>query len=263
MDKFVNINNQQVFYKTLGTGPTVVLLHGFGENGNIWQQQVEALAGSYHVIVPDLPGSGKSNLVEDMSIEGLAACVYQILQTEKVNLCVMIGHSMGGYITLAFAEKYPDVLTGFGLFHSTAYADTEEKKVTRQKGIQFIEKHGALEFLKTSTPNLFSPATKENNNTLLEEHLQQAAAFSKEALVAYYKAMIQRPDRTNVLQKVQVPVLFVLGEHDTAVPLKDGLEQCHLPSVSYVQILQQSGHMGMIEEAEKSTTILKEYLTIL
>lgn len=196
-----------------------------------------------------------------MSLEGLADAVHAMLQHEGLQTCIMIGHSMGGYITLAFAEKYGHLLQGFGLFESSAFADTDEKISTRRKGIAFIQEHGAYNFLKTSIPNLYSPATKQDNPALIEQQLQTGQRFSNEALIAYYEAMIQRLDRTEVLRRSTVPVLFVLGKHDTAVPLQAGLVQCHLPQIAYIHVLEHSGHMGMVEEPERSNTILSQYLS--
>ena len=251
-------NHHRLAYSTSGTGTAVVLLHGFGEDGRVWKNQAMALP-NYQVIIPDLPGSGGSDRIADMSMEGLAGSVKAVLDDEKADRCVLIGHSMGGYVTLAFAALFPDRLQGFGLFSSTAYADSEEKKATRRKGIQFMEKHGAFEFLKASVPNLFSATTKEQNPSLVQQHLQALPHFSTEVLMAYYEAMIQRPDRTDILAKSEVPVLFVLGEQDTAVPLSDGLAQSHLPTVSYVKLLQASGHMGMLEEPESGNEALQEF----
>lgn len=257
--KWLAHNNKNIMYRAAGAGTPVVLLHGFGEDGTIWRHQVNALA-PYRLIIPDLPGSGASEMIDDMSMEGLADCIMAILEQEHIDRCVMIGHSMGGYITLAFAERHAERLTGFGLFHSTAYADSEEKKETRRKGIAFIRQHGAYEFLKTATPNLYAPLSKEQKSHLINEHLNSVRNFSVAALVSYYESMIRRPDRTRVLKETRLPVLFVMGRHDTAVPLQDGLQQCHMPQLSYIHILEDSGHMGMIEEPGKSNTLLQSYI---
>ena len=98
---------------------------------------------------PDLPGSGQSEIIEDMTMEGLAESVFQLLQQLNVDKCMMIGHSMGGYVTLAFVEKHPELIEGYGLFHSTAFADTEEKKAGRKKTIETIKENGVVAFLKT------------------------------------------------------------------------------------------------------------------
>jgi pimeloyl-ACP methyl ester carboxylesterase len=167
---------------------------------------------------------------------------------------------MGGYISLAFAEKYPQYLKGLGLFHSTAYADTEEKKSARQKGIQFIKEHGAFEFLQTANYNLFSQISKDKMPRLIDEFIGRLRNFRATALVSYYEAMIRRPDRSSILKNLQIPMLFVAGKYDTAIPLNDVLEQCHLPEISYFHTLAESGHMGTMEEAAKSNSILNDYI---
>src|SRR5688572_7259971 len=154
---------KRLHYEVIGKGPAVLLVHGFGEDSTVWRKQKEAIPG-FQLILPDLPGSGSSEMINDMSMEGLAESLLAILDQEKIEQCILIGHSMGGYVALAFAEKYANRLKGLGLFHSTAYADSEAKIETRRKGIQFIQEHGALAFLRTSTPNLFSPGSKTTQN---------------------------------------------------------------------------------------------------
>ncbi|MCW3073269.1 MAG: alpha/beta hydrolase [Flaviaesturariibacter sp.] len=251
--------NAAISYRVQGAGETVVLLHGFGEDGTIWKHQYNAFAG-YRLLIPDLPGSGASAMVEEMSLEGLAEVVHTILEAESVNQCIMIGHSMGGYITLAFAERYPQLLSGFGLFHSSAFADSEEKRSTRRKGILFIEEHGAEAFLKATIPNLYSAASKEAHPEWIEEHVSQSKTFSGAALIAYYRSMMGRPDRTAVLREATVPVLFVMGREDAAVPLADGLQQCYLPAQSHVHILEAAGHTGMIEETIEANHCMNSFV---
>ncbi|HLG40442.1 MAG TPA: alpha/beta hydrolase [Chitinophagaceae bacterium] len=268
MDKEIKIEGKKIFYRVYGNGKPVMLVHGFGEMGDVWKQQVGFLKDRFQLIVPDLPGSGQSEMVEDMSMEGMAEVLKIIIEKEVLQIPppagggggTLIGHSMGGYITLAFAKKYPELLSSFGLFHSSAYADSEEKKATRRKGIEFIKEHGAFEFLKTSTPNLFSPKTKEERPELASQFLQSLSNFSPDALIAYYEAMINRPDRTEVLKNFNKPILFIMGEHDNAIPFQDSLKQSHLPSKAYIHIMHQSGHMGMLEEPEKSNQILQKFL---
>jgi len=275
MNKEIKIAGKRIFYRLYGNGKPVMLVHGFGETGDAWKEQVgpsqtsskeglsislNQLTDKFKFIIPDLPGSGKSEMIDDMSMEGMAEVMKNILDHESSPGCVLIGHSMGGYITLAFAEKYESYLSAFGLFHSTAFPDTEEKIATRRKGIDFIKQHGAFEFLKTSTPNLFSPHTKEQSPELVDNFIQSLADFSAEPLIAYYESMINRPDRTAVLKNSKLPVLFVMGEHDNAIPLQDVLKQCHLPSTAFIHILRESGHLGMIEEPVKSNQFLTEFL---
>ena len=266
MNKELSYQDRNIFYRVFGEGKAVLLLHGFGETGEVWQQQVEFLKNDFKLIVPDLPGSGRSAIIDDMSMEGLADAIKKIADEEVIDsgnneVLTMIGHSMGGYITMAFAEKYPQYLDAFGLFHSSAFADSDEKRTTRKKGIDFVRQHGAFEFFKTATPNLFSPITKQKNPSLVDSFIESLRNFSSEAVILYYEAMMQRPDRTEILKKTDLPVLFVIGEHDNAVPPSDSLQQAHLPNTSFIHLLKNSGHMGMLEEAEKSGLILKEFMT--
>ncbi len=269
MTKEIIYNGHRIHYRIIGSGPVVMLIHGFGEDGEIWNEQVAHLKHSFRLIVPDLPGSGKSAMIDDMSMEGMAEVIKVIVDVETspkpppkegaFNLA-MIGHSMGGYIALAFAEKYPSALNALGLFHSTAWADSEEKKTTREKGIAFIEQYGAFEFLKTAIPNLFSQKTKEEKPGIPAGLLDSLRNFSAASLVSYYQAMMQRPDRTAILKIPGLPVLFVVGEQDNAVPMADSLQQCHLSEKSYIHILSESGHMGMLEEADKTNWLLSNFL---
>jgi pimeloyl-ACP methyl ester carboxylesterase len=261
MNKEIIYNNHSAFYRVIGSGNPVILIHGFGEDGSVWDNQAAYLKDKFKFIIPDLPGSGKSAMIDDMSMEGLAEVIHSIIHEENIDACPVIGHSMGGYITLALAEKYFNHISAFGLFHSTAYADSEEKKAARRKGIEFINEHGAFEFLKTATPNLYSPVTKSNNPQLIEKQISSLSYFTSEALIAYYEAMIQRPDRTSVLKTSKIPILFIMGEYDNAIPLLDGLKQCHFAENSYIHILRNSGHMGMQEETGETNKILSEFLS--
>jgi pimeloyl-ACP methyl ester carboxylesterase len=264
MQKTFTYQNASISYSIEGKGKPVVLLHGFGEDSRIWDQQVAFLKEHCLLIVPDLPGSGRSDLLKlkvepdpassiqhPVSIDDYADCIHSLLLHEGVSSCIMLGHSMGGYITLAFAEKYQSLLQGFGLVHSTAYADSEEKKQNREKGIALMEQYGAHSFLKTTTPNLFSKKFKEIHPEKVNELIESGKQFSKEALQQYYRAMMLRPDRIKALLSNRLPVLFVIGTEDVAAPLEDVIKQVSLPDISYIYVLQDTGHMGMWEAPEK------------
>jgi pimeloyl-ACP methyl ester carboxylesterase len=260
-EKIFETEEYKIFYRLAGAGKPVVFVHGFGEDRTIWDSVVDGLKSQFQCIVTELPGSGKSLMKKgDWSMEGLAGSVKSILDYEGIKTAVMIGHSMGGYITLAFAEKYAECLSGFGLFHSSAFADSEEKKAARERGIQFIEEHGPTKFLEQSTPNLFADDFKRINPEIVQELIDRFTNFQDAALVHYYDAMMQRPDRTHILKKFPGPVLFIMGEHDTAIPLADGLKQSHMPRLCYIHILRNSGHMGMIEETDRCREILQKFI---
>jgi len=274
MQKTFIYNKVSISYRTEGKGTPVVLLHGFGEDSHIFDQQIAFLKDHCLLIVPDLPGTGRSELLvsdyplpvsgilkpSTVSIEDYADCIKALLEKEQIGNCILLGHSMGGYITLAFAEKFPGSLSRFGLIHSTAFADNEEKKLNRQRGIDLMEQYGAYAFLKNTIPNLFSRQFKEAFPDKLESLIEASKQFSTEACRQYYTAMMNRPDKTSVLQGNPLPVLFVIGTEDVAAPLNDLNRQIHLPLCSYIHIIENVGHMSMWEAPELLTSYLLEFI---
>lgn len=256
--------NKKIQYNIYGEGKPIILIHGFGEDSKVWEPQVKFLEPHFRLIVPDIPGSGGSEFIPDANIETYADVIKVLCDMEAAGETIHItGHSMGGYITLAFAEKFPEQLHSFTLFHSSAFADNEEKKQTRKKAIEFIKEKGAYTFLKTSTPYLFTEQYRLQHPGKVEALITDGQNFGENALIQYYEAMIARPDRTDVLKTFPRPVLFIIGEHDQAIPFEASLKQCHLPIQSHVHILRNSAHMGMWEETEKANDILLSFLKLL
>lgn len=262
----INFRNKKIFYRKEGEGHPVMLVHGFGEDGNIWKHQVENLKNHFLLIIPDLPGSGQSELLEgDCTMEDYAEVIKAIADTElfskKINETFsLIGHSMGGYISLAFAKNYGHLLNSFALFHSSSFADNAEKISTREKVIDFIEKNGSKRYAETTVPDLFSDHTKQNNPQLVRDLVELAGNLSEETLIQYTRAMIKRPETKVVLQSFPKPTLFIIGIHDNAVPLEASLKQCHLTQIGSAHFLQNTGHVGMWEETELSNRYLYNFL---
>ena len=275
MDKTILYRSSTLHYREEGEGFPVLLLHGLAEDSALWEPQIASLRKDYRLIIPDLPGSGRSPLPGGNlsshpgepgsfggtpSIDELADAVKALCDKAGVGQCILIGHSMGGYVTLAFAQKYPDRLRAFGLFHSTAYADSEEKRATRRKTIDFIRKNGSPAFIRQSVPNLLAETTREKHPGIMKELIDRYSSFQPESLVYYLEAMIARPDRTSVLQRFAGPVLFIIGGQDNAVPLEHSLQQCHIPTLSQVYILENAGHMGMLEDPSRSNRFLQSFI---
>lgn len=263
MEKKFEYLDTEIYYQVKGNGHCIVLLHGFAEDHDIWNEQVNFLQEYCKLIIPDLPGSGKSEMFQNKNttFEDYAASLNALLVNENIDKCTLLGHSMGGYITLAFANQYPEKLTAFGLVHSTAFADSDEKKVTREKGIKFMHEYGVFPFLKNATSNLFSDNYKKQKPEKVAELIEKGKAFSAEALIHYYSLMINRPDRIEVLKESRIPVLFVIGDEDKAAPINDLLQQVHLPNISYVYLITGAGHMSMWEVPELVNSNILEFLT--
>jgi len=249
-----------LFYRELGNGHPTLLLHGFAEDSTVWDNQTGALSETCRLILPDLPGSGRSPATRSLSIEEMAKSIKDLLDHLKIDRCTLIGHSMGGYITLAFAALYPERLNALGLFHSTAYPDTDEKRATRRKAIDFIRANGSAPFIRASIPNLFSAHTREHHPDLIEATITKYSGLAPASLIAWYEAMIARPDRTDVLRQFPRPVLFIIGRDDNVIPLQQSLEQCYFPSISHLHIVENAGHQAMLENPEKSNQLLLEFI---
>lgn len=261
MQKQFEYKGRAVNYGDEGAGLVLVLLHGFAEDSTIWAAQVEFLKEKFRVITPDMPGSGQSAYNPELeTIEDYAAVTEALLKQANVGQCIMLGHSMGGYIMLAFTALYPQYLKGIGFVNSTAFADSEEKKQNRDKGIAVMEEYGAQAFIKTTTPNLFSAGYKKQFAAKVEALITKGAGFTTAALQQYYRAMKNRPDRTAVLKQSGLPVLFIAGTEDVAVPLGDTLKQVHQPLVSHIHIFEDTGHMAMMEAVDKTNAAIAEFM---
>ncbi len=247
----------ELMYRKTGKGKPVVLLHGYGENQMIWDPVLKYLPKQYKYIIPELPGFGKQEVKDPVTMEIFASYINDILEKEKIKKAVLLGHSMGGYITMAFAKKYPEKLNAIGLLHSHVYADSDEQIAARKKAITFIQKNGAILYLKDFAKNLFAPSTAKK---IVAAHLASIIHTAPEGLTAALQAMIKRKDHAAVLKSLRMPVLFLFGREDKIMPLQKMLTQCALPGKCTVEILDKSGHMGMLEEPKKFGKILGDFL---
>ncbi len=253
--------DSKVYCRKEGEGPVVLLLHGFPEDGELWNQVWPSLSTRYRVLIPDIPGAGKSPLeTSRSSIEGMAETIHDLLLQEQSTEAVVVGHSMGGYLAMALAEKYPDMIKGLALVHSTATADTDEKKQTRQKSIDLIRKGGREPFIRQMVPNLFSPAFREANPELVEKQIEKGFKLSPESMISFYNAMINRPDRTLTLKNGVYPLQWIIGVDDKAVPAEVVLPQVTFARVNFVELYRKSAHMSMIEESGKLTSDLAGFI---
>jgi pimeloyl-ACP methyl ester carboxylesterase len=250
-------------YSDTGSGIPVVFLHGFCESKEFWNDFKDSLSSKFRIICPDLPGFGESPLrKKEITIEYMADKVHDLLNHLGIDKCIMIGHSMGGYVTLAFAEQYAESLTAIGLFHSTAFPDSQEKRKARNKTIEFIEKHGPQAFADSFVAPLFYEPNRQRLKETIEWLKSVVAGTSPEGIIAAVKAMRDRKNRTEVLSNIKVPVLFIIGEQDSAVPLDASLEQASMPNKAVKHVLSGCGHMGMFEKPEETLKIVEDFLSV-
>jgi len=259
--KHTYFRERKVFYSVEGKGTPVVLLHGFCEDQSIWQDFLADLTDSEcRVVTIDLPGFGNSEPLAAPEIADYALAVHAVVTELGLPPFVLIGHSMGGYTALAFAEKFPEMLIGIGLFHSHPYADSTEKIEARHRQIEFIEKQGHELFVKQLVPVLFAPSFARSQTFLVNRLILAASMFPKAGIIGGLKAMIQRPDRSETLKKAPWPVMFIIGEADKVIPEADSLSQTTLPPIASVHFLEKTGHMGMFEAPAKTKKIVRDFI---
>jgi len=250
----------ELYYRLSGTGNVIILLHGFPLNGTIWDDVVTKLSLNYTVIVPDLPGAGQSSFHgTELSIEDMAESVKAILVNEGIKNAVVAGHSMGGYAAIAFTDLYPEMVAGLGMIHSTATADTEEKKEQRRKSIALFEKGGKDTFIKQMIPTLFAEQNREKFKEEINSLTEQALLTESKSMVAFYNAMINRPDRTNTLKTATMPILWIIGGNDGIIPPKNLIQQTSLANVNFVHTHEGCGHMSMMEVPEDLADNIKSF----
>jgi pimeloyl-ACP methyl ester carboxylesterase len=234
-------------YTAAGKGKTVVLLHGFCENNTCFDKQVLLLKTHCKLITPDLPGAGQSAGQTNTTMESMADAVYGLLVDLGEHDVVMIGHSMGGYVTLAFAKKYGHMLSSFGLLHSTAKPDTEERKLKRDQVKRLITEKGTSFYVRSFIPPLFHPNTPQE---FITPYINLADDFTIEGLSEALMAMKNRDDSFAFLAQTALPVFWGIGKYDELIPQEDMLKQSLQCKQSYVAYLNKSAHMGHIEESE-------------
>ena len=240
--KYKNIN---VHYTDDGKGQVLVFLHGFLENLTIWETFIKSFSHKYRVICIDLLGHGKTECLGYIhSMEAMAQSVKAVLQYLKIEKATFFGHSMGGYVSLAYAEKYPGTITGLCLVNSTSYPDSEEKKKNRDKAIKAVKQNHKL-FIKLSIPNLFA----EHNRVKFKEEIKllkrEALKMPIQGIIAALEGMKIRSCRTQLLKDSSFKKMMIIGKKDPVLNYKDSLEQVKNTSVKLVEF--PDGHMSFIE----------------
>lgn len=241
-----------------GKGHTIVLIHGFCETGNVWVDFAERLSDEFHVICPDLPGIGGSSIAGDMiSLEEVAVSLEDWMEVNQIENPIVIGHSLGGYVSLALLELMGNRIKAIGLFHSTAFADDEEKKEMRNRTITFLRKYGVEKFVTSFVPPLFSENRREELSKEIVLAIEDGKLSTLNGLIAYAGAMRDRQERLDVLNHYAGPKLLIAGTEDTAVKIDASRAQKDVFTHYYE--LQGVGHMGMIERKEETLELVKAF----
>lgn len=223
---------------------TLVLLHGFMENLSIWSDMEPHLSKDFSLLKIDLPGHGQSEILDEVhTMELMAEEVKKVLDHQNLEKVHLLGHSMGGYTSLAFAEKYPDSLKSLTLFFSTYFPDDEEKKQQRIKSYRII-KDAFAHYARAGIPNLFNPNEKDILEGKIEVALATALSTNNLGALACVKGMVKRTDKKHIMENLEAKILVLAGKHDNAV--KTDITIKNLPDrtniKSYVLDCGHNGH---------------------
>ncbi|PCJ89668.1 MAG: alpha/beta hydrolase [Flavobacteriales bacterium] len=249
--KVSQAHSKNIHFTDKGSGSCIVFLHGFLESLEIWDDYSDKLSEKFRVVCIDLPGHGKSgNIGNEHSIELMADCVRVVLDELKIKKCVLIGHSMGGYVALAFAENNPEYLSGFCLFHSHSFPDSDERKKDRKMAIRVIKHNPAL-LINEMIPNLFAPENFKKFGKQAEKIRQAALAMTQKGTINSIWGMVKRKDRSHILKNSPCPVLYILGEQDPVMDFEVMKPLLKLSDKIQPLVIENCGHMGFIEAKEK------------
>jgi 3-oxoadipate enol-lactonase len=243
----VEFNGINMAFEDHGNGEPLVLLHGLCGSSAYWDKVIPALSQHYRVIAPDLRGHGESGVSDEPYLMDLMAHdISELLERLHIPQALLFGHSLGGYVTLAFAEKFSDKLNGFSLVHSSGFPDDEKGKANRDKAIESIRENGMEPFIDGLNPKLFAPAHLESMKDTVEEIRQTGIHTNPIGAMNVLAGMRDRQDRNQVIADAQVPVLLIAGDADQLIPLEKAfsVQGDHITQVK----LANSGHMSMQEQ---------------
>ncbi|PHR10535.1 MAG: alpha/beta hydrolase [Aequorivita sp.] len=252
-----HFHNTPIHYETSGNGPAMVLLHGFLESATMWKSLLPKLSQKYFVITIDLPGHGKSGVVSEIhTMELMAEVVDEILQKLQISSATFLGHSMGGYVTLAYADMFSEKVDKLILLNSTPAADSEERKANRDRALKVVDQN-LQAYISMAIGNLFAESSRERFATEIEALKREAYSFPVEGIKAAIKGMRDREDRTEILKNFEKEKYMILAEEDPILPVLEA-KQLAMRCNCNAKIIE-GGHMSLIE----NQGLIIEYLLLI
>jgi pimeloyl-ACP methyl ester carboxylesterase len=261
MKKYIHHKGKKIHYSDEGAGHTVVLVHGYLETGDVWKDFASLISEKFRVITIDLPGHGHSDIYGEIhSMDFLAEAVCGLLDTLGIEKAFITGHSLGGYVALAFVEEFSSRLTGYCLFHSHPFADSEEALKKREREIMIVKAGKKFLMYPENVQRMFADSNLEGFGEQLEGMKKVASEIPAEGIIAVLKGMMARPSRLKIMEEGRVPCLWVLGSMDNYIPCDMMKQKVRLPVNAELLVLEKSGHLGFIEEKEKSAKALTDFI---
>jgi pimeloyl-ACP methyl ester carboxylesterase len=237
-----------IYYSQFGKGHSVVLLHGFLESSTMWKELIPIISVNHQIICVDLLGHGKSGSIGYVhTMEQMAEAVEVVLKHLKVDVATFIGHSMGGYVALAYSEKYPEKVTGLCLMNSTAMDDSPEKKLNRDRAIEALKQNHKT-FIRMSIANLFRPKNRAVFSNQIKKLTENALQFPVQGIIAALEGMKIRKNRLELFKNAPYKKMMIIGRKDPALQYSSLINQTKGSDVKIVEF--PDGHMSHIENKE-------------
>ncbi len=254
-----NVNGMNMVYTDEGSGPTLVLIHGFPLNRATWQKQLDAFRASYRIIAPDLRGLGESEAGSGaITMAQFAEDTHELLKQVGTSPVVLVGHSMGGYVALAFAHQFPQMLHGLVLVATRSGNDTPEAAAARRSTADKVRAEGSKVVVDAMATKMLSP---NNSDPEMAEQVRGFMAPSKpEGVIGALLGMAERPDATDMLASIKVPTLVVTGADDTLIPPRESEKLAEAIRGSSLKVIPDAGHLVAFERPGAFNRVLTEWL---
>jgi len=258
---FLSFKDGKIHYTDSGQGNVIVLLHGYLESASIWKDFADKLSSGFRIISIDLPGHGQSGVCSEIhTMEFMASAIKELLDNAGISKIFLIGHSMGGYVTLAFLELFPEYLSGYCLFHSHPLADSPETVEKRINDISVVLAGKKDLLIYDSIRRMYADSNLEKLDSAIQLSNRIASTIPANGITAVLSGMMARPSRTAIVEEGRVSFLWILGALDNYINCEIIQQKVKLPVNSEVVILNNSGHMGFIEEEEFSVKVVEDFV---
>ena len=258
---FFRYKGKKIHYTDSGVGKAIVLLHGYLESSEIWNGFAEKLASEFRVISIDLPGSGLSDIYGEVhTMEFMAQTVQELIKSLGLKKIFLTGHSLGGYVALAFLEIFHDYLSGYCLFHSQPFPDTPAALEKRRREIEIVKMGKKNLIYPDNVTRMFATSNLETYSSALQRSKDIASQIPGEGIIAVLNGMMMRPSRVSIMEKGRVSCLWILGSMDNYIPYEFIQTMVNLPANARVVVLKNSGLMGFIEEEKLAVKVVSNFV---
>jgi pimeloyl-ACP methyl ester carboxylesterase len=258
---FYSFRGGKVHYSDSGNGRIIVLLHGYLESSEVWNGLAQKLSEEFRIISVDLPGSGESEIYGEVhTMEFMAEALKGLFDSLDLKKVFLVGHSLGGYVSLAFLELFPEYLSGYCLFHSQPFPDTAAGLNKRRREIEIVKVGKKNLMYPDNVTKMYADSNLDRFSRQLQRSKSIASKIPADGIIAVLNGMMIRPSRLKFMEEGKVPCLWILGLMDNYIPCDLIQNQVNLPPNARVVILKNSGHMGFIEEEDISVRVIANFV---